>query len=238
MLINLWTDYSPNFSEKFIIAGFTNQYYPFSSEKDRIEFAKILKLDHKNIVVPKQVHSNNVIIGTKAGNIIDTDGIITNNKDLILSIQVADCIPIYLFDKQNHNIGLVHAGWRGVTAGIIENSIERMKELDSISTNIKVLLGPSIRQCCFEVGLEVGKLFSNQFQKIGKDDRTQLDLQSVVIAKLINMDIQSKNISDINECTCCSEQYHSFRRDGNKAGRMIAMMGFLRSEVGGPKSEI
>lgn len=228
---NSWSNYSHYFTEDSLIAGFTNQYYPYSSANDRVEFAKILKLDHRNIVVPKQVHSNNVIIGTKAGNFIDTDGIVTNNKDLILSIQVADCIPIYLFDKQNHNIGLVHAGWRGVTAGIIENSIERMKELDSISTNIKVLLGPSIRQCCFEVGLEVGRLFDGKFQEIGKGDRTQLDLQSVVIAKLINMGIQSKNISDINECTCCSEQYHSFRRDGNKAGRMIAMMGFLRSEI-------
>lgn len=231
MLKNLWSNYSLYFSEKSLSAGFTNQYYPYSSANDRVEFAKILKLDHRNIVVPKQVHSNNVIIGTKAGNFIDTDGIVTNNKDLILSIQVADCIPIYLFDKQNYNIGLVHAGWRGVTAGIIENSIERMKELDSQPIKIEILLGPSIRQCCFEIGPEVGKLFDNKFQEIGKGDRTQLDLQSVVMQKLINMDIQSKNISDINECTCCSEQYHSFRRDGNKAGRMIAMMGFLRSEI-------
>lgn len=228
---NSWSNYSHYFTEDSLIAGFTNQYFSCSSVNDRIEFAKILNLNTKNIVVPKQVHSNNVIIGTKAGNFIDTDGIVTNNKDLILSIQVADCIPIYLFDKQSHNIGLVHAGWRGVTAGIIENSIERMKELDSISTNIKVLLGPSIRQCCFEVGLEVGKLFDGKFQEIGKGDRTQLDLQGVVMQKLINMDIQRKNISDINECTCCSDQYHSFRRDGNKAGRMIAMMGFLRSEI-------
>ncbi len=226
--MNSWSDYSPKFSEKFIIAGFTNEYYPFSSENDRVEFAKILKLDYRNIVIPEQIHSNNVVCCTKAGNIIGTDGIVTNKKDLILSVQVADCIPIYLFDKQNYNIGLIHAGWRGVIAGIIENSIERMKELDSKQINIEVLLGPSIRKCCFEVGLEVGKLFDGKFQIISKGDRTHLDLQNTVIEKLINMDIQSENIIDINECTCCSDKYHSYRRDGSKAGRMIAMMGFGR----------
>lgn len=231
MLINSWADYSFYFSEKSVFAGITNQIYPFSFAEDRVEFAKILKLDYTNIVTPKQVHSKNISICTEAGNITDTDGIITNNKELVLSIQVADCIPIYLYDDQNQNIGLVHAGWRGVATGIIKNSIEKMKNLDSKSIDIEVLLGPSIRQCCFEIGPEVGKLFDGKFQKIGKSDRTYLDLQSAVIDKLINMNIQNKNIIDIKECTCCSDQYHSFRRDGNKAGRMIAMMGFPNSEI-------
>jgi YfiH family protein len=231
MLKNSWSDYSSYFSEKSIFAGFTNQYYPLATADERVEFAKILKLDYKNIVIPKQIHSNNISICTKAGNIVDTDGIITNNKKLVLSIQVADCIPIYLYDDQNQNIGLVHAGWRGVNSGIIENSIEKMKKLDSKSIDIKVLLGPSIRQCCFEIGPEVGKLFDPKFQETGIGDRTHLDLQSAVIDKLINMNIQIKNIIDIKECTCCSDQYHSFRRDGSKAGRGIAMMGFLKSEI-------
>ncbi|MBU0528445.1 peptidoglycan editing factor PgeF [bacterium] len=222
-----WSDYSSYFSANHLIAGFTNQYYPYSSVIDRVEFAKMLKLDSRKIVIPQQIHSSNVTICTKAGNIIDTDGIVTNNKDLILSIQVADCIPIYIYDYRNQNIALVHAGWRGVNLGIIENSIKRMKELDSNSIDIKVLLGPSIRQCCFEVGPEVGKLFDNKFQENGKGNRTQLDLQGVVIDKLFNMNIQNENIIDIKECTCCSDRYHSYRRDGDKAGRMIAMIGWV-----------
>ena len=228
MLINSWSDYSSYFSDKSIIAGFTNQYHSFSPVNDRIEFAKILKLDYRNIVIPKQIHSNNIAVCTKAGNIIDTDGIITNNKDLILSIQVADCIPIYLYDKNKNIIGLVHAGWRGVNSGIIEKSITKMMELGSESISIKVLLGPSIRQCCFEIGYEVGKLFDKKFQTINKNNKTQLDLQGVVVDKLINLDIQNKNIIDINECTCCSDKYHSFRRDSYKAGRMIAMIGWRK----------
>lgn len=226
MLSNSWFNYSHFFSEDNLIAGFTSRNFPYTSAKDRPEFAKILKLDHRNIVIPKQVHSSNVTICTKAENINNSDGIVTTRKELVLSIQVADCIPIFLFDKQNQNIGLVHGGWRGVHSGVIENSITRMKELDSKPTDIKVLLGPSIRQCCFEVGPEVSKLFDYKFQKKGNVDKTQLDLQGVVVKKLVNMNIQSNKIIDINECTCCSDKYHSFRRDGEKAGRMIALFGW------------
>ena len=221
-----WSDYSSYFSEKSLIVGFTNQNFPHSSTSDRVEFAKALKLEHRNIVVLEQIHSSNVSICTEAEQLTDTDGIISNKKDLILSIQVADCIPIYLYDIQNQNIGLIHAGWRGVTSGIIENSITELNKLESNPINIKVLLGPSIRQCCFEVGPEVAKLFNNKYQKIGKNDRMQLDLQSVVIDKLINMNIHYENIIDIQECTYCSDNYHSYRRDGDKSGRMIAMIGW------------
>lgn len=229
MYKNTWSDYSSYLSDKPLIAGFTNQSFRCSSANDRVEFAKTLKLDYERIVIPKQIHSSNVTICTEAGQLIDTDGIITNNNDFILSVQVADCIPIYFYDIKNKNIGLVHAGWRGVNLGIIENSIKQMKILESEMINVKVLLGPSIRQCCFEVGSEVGKLFDAKYQKNGKNNRTQLDLQGVVIDKLINMNIQSENIFDVKECTCCSDQYHSFRRDGDKAGRMIAMIGWQSS---------
>ena len=226
MYSKAWSDYSSYFSTNNLIAGFTNKHFPYSPTNDRTEFAKELKLDYRNIAIPQQIHSNTVTICTKEGNIGESDGIITNNKELVLSIQVADCIPIYLFDKQNNNIGLVHAGWRGVKDGIIENGIEQMKKLNSDLNDIEIILGPSIRQCCFEVGPEVGKLFNYKFQQKGKEGKTQLDLQGVVIEKLINMNIQSKNIIDVKECSFCSGQYHSFRRDGAKAGRMIAMFGW------------
>jgi len=221
-----WSDYSSYFSAKSLIAGFTNKHFPHSSSNDRIEFAKILKLNYEKLIIPQQIHSGNATICNESGQLFDTDGIITNNKIFVLSLQVADCIPLYLYDVQNKNIGLIHAGWRGVASGIIENSITELNKLVSNPINIKVLLGPSIRQCCFEVGPEVAKLFNNKYQVIGKNDRMQLDLQSVVIDILINMKINHENIIDVKECTCCSDNYHSFRRDGDKSGRMIAMMGW------------
>ena len=227
----LWSDYSHHFAKKHLVAAFTNSNFPYSRSIDRLEFAKSLELDYHNIIEPSQVHSNNVEICTKSGVVENTDGVITRNRELVLSIQVADCIPVYIFDKQNHNFGLVHAGWRGVQSGIVENSIEKMLQLNSDSKDIKILLGPSIRQCCFEVGPEVGNIFDTKFQYNGKADRTQLDLQGVVFSKLIENGIMRNKIIDVEECTCCSNKYHSFRRDGEKAGRMIAMIGWKNKKL-------
>ena len=222
----LWSDYSHHFAENHFVAAFTNSNFPYSRSNDRPEFAKSLELDYHNIIEPSQVHSNNVEICTKSGVTENTDGVITINRELVLSIQVADCIPIFIFDKQNHNFGLVHAGWRGVQSGIVKNSIEKMLQLNSDLKDIKILLGPSIRQCCFEVGPEVGKLFDIIHQLTGNRDRLLLDLQGVVKNQLVELGIEFGNIIDVEECTCCSNKHHSFRRDGEKAGRMIAMIGW------------
>ena len=223
---NLWSEYSQYFSNSTLKAAFTNKHFPYSKPDDRIEFAKSICLNSKNIVEPVQVHSNNVAICTKSGIVDNTDGIVTSNNDIVLSIQVADCIPIFLFDKRNHNFGLVHAGWRGVQLGIVENSISKMVENNSDFNDLWIILGPSIRQCCFEVGPEVGQYFDKKFQISGKDDRSLLDLQGAVINKLTTSGIPQINIIEIKECTHCSDKYHSFRRDGKNARRMIAMMGW------------
>jgi YfiH family protein len=157
---------------------------------------------------------------------VNNDGVITIIPNLVLSIQVADCIPIYINDKTNNIIGLVHAGWRGVEKGIIENSINKLNNLKSNIMEVKILLGPSIRKCCFEIGPEVAALFDNKFQICGKSDRSYLDLQSVVVNKLLDNGVNQDNITDMDHCTCCSDIYHSYRRDGEKAGRMIAMIGY------------
>ena len=91
-----WSDYSSYFSAKSLIAGFTNKHFPHSSSNDRIEFAKILKLNYEKLIIPQQIHSGNVTICNESGQLLDTDGIITNNKIFVLSLQVADCIPLYL----------------------------------------------------------------------------------------------------------------------------------------------
>lgn len=221
-----WSDYSEFFTTDSLVAGFTNIFFPYSSPSDRTEFTKILKLKSEYIVKPKQIHSNIIVSINQPGEILNVDGVITNHTDLILSIQVADCMPIFLHDKNNDIIGLVHAGWRGVSKGIINKTIEKLNELNSDLNNVKILLGPSIRQCCFEIGPEVATLFEEKYLRNGDDGRSYMDLQNYVIDTFDYLGVKRKNIFDTNTCTCCSNDYHSFRRDGEKAGRMIAMIGY------------
>ncbi len=221
-----WYDYSKYFSDDFLIAGFTNINFPFNPPQDRIEFARLLGLNSQNIVKLKQVHSAEIAYTRQPGQIENVDGVITNNTDLILSIQVADCIPIYIIDNRNKIFGLIHAGWRGISKGIIEQSVLKLAEMNSNMAAIKILLGPAIRQCCFEVGPEVSKLFDSKFQNDGKGDRSYLDLQGIIINEYVRNGILAEKISDIEICTHCSDDYYSFRRNGKRAGRMIAMMGY------------
>ena len=221
-----WSDYSNIFNDNSLIMGFTNKKFPHIPPNDRTEFAKLLSLNPGTIVKPKQVHSNIVEECNQPGEIFNIDGIITTNADLVLSIQVADCIPIFLYDKRSKVIGLVHAGWKGISDGIVENCIDLLNTNISNLSDVKILLGPSIRQCCFEIGPEVAELFDQKYMINGKGDRSHLNLQSTVIEKFIMNGISESNIIDIDECTYCSGNYHSYRKNGKKAGRMIAMMGW------------
>jgi len=221
-----WSEYFEYFNDDSLKVGFTNRYFPHDKTSDRIEFAKLLGLNPDNIVKPIQVHSCDIVECHQSGEFQDIDGVLTNNEELVLSIQVADCIPIFIFDSRTNLIGLVHAGWRGVSKDIVKSIADKLERLNSDLKDVIVLLGPSIRQCCFEIGPEVAKLFDEKYQIKGKGDRSLLDLQGHVIDQFIKKGFSEDQIIDINKCTCCSDKYHSYRRNGQKTGRMIAMMGF------------
>ncbi len=221
-------DLSHLFASNGFKAGFTLRSFPFFTPDDRICFAEELSLQPSKLVVPKQIHSNIVCICQQGGRVEGVDALISNNRDIVLSIQVADCIPVYLLDKNTNICALIHAGWRGTAKKIVTNTIQEMVKFGSRIKDIKVLMGPSIQQCCFEIGPEVAEKFPEAFLTNGKADRLYLDLQGVVQAELIDLGIKEKQIIILSECTSCHpEMYHSYRRDGNKAGRMIAICGWV-----------
>ena len=95
----------------------------------------------------------------------NTDGVVTDKKDLVLSIQVADCIPIYLVDPVKKVFGIIHAGWRGIVQKIHCNALKEFINKGSKLNKIKVFLGPSIKSCCFEIQSDiiVDQLKKNKF---------------------------------------------------------------------------
>ena len=218
-----FTDYFPGCG---IQAGISLKKFPNSHPEDRKKTASLFDLDPVQIVIPDQTHSNNVVICTESGGISNTDGLITNEK-LVLTIQVADCIPIYLVDPVVKIIGLLHAGWRGIANGIVLNGIQKLIQLNANPHNVIALLGPSIRQCCFEVGLEVARKLDSSFVRNGRKGGRMVKLQGIVQSQLTESGVNQKKIIDINECTfCLGEKYHSFRREGESAGRMITILGW------------
>ena len=225
MFPKTYMDLSDLFRSDKIHAAFSLKTFTHNGNARKL-LSSLINLDPNKIVSPQQVHSSEVKVVDVPGKIPFTDAIISTSKSVVLSIQVADCIPLYLADPDNNVIGIVHAGWRGIEKGIVANSINKMITLGADNNRIIAYIGPSIQKCCFEIGPEVAKKFPLNFQINSSYDRSFLDLQKLTKNILINNSISYNNIISSNECTKCnSDKYFSYRNTGLKSGRMIGIIG-------------
>lgn len=175
----------------------------------------------------KQIHGDNILVarggvGTSKG-CPDADAYITDEKNLPIAIRTADCVPVFIFDSHHRAIGLAHAGWKGTYKAIAVKTVQRMQEkYASQVSSLKIVLGPSIRECCYQVGEE----FRDHFPSHVRDRGGYLyaDVIGANRDQLLQAGVQQANIFDSGICTCCNKNYFSFRRDGEKAGRMISLM--------------
>ncbi len=189
-------------------------------------------IEFENIVSANLAHGNrivNVDYKDKRRIVDNIDGLITNKKNLFLTITVADCLPIYFYDFSKGVVGIAHAGWKGVFLNIAGEMIDKIKEIyESDSNNIAVYIGPHIQKCHFEIGDDLIKQF-NEYKEfiIRRDNLTFIDLSGIVEFQLNQAGVKQENIKASNECTYCnSQKYFSFRRDKpEKVEAMIAYIG-------------
>lgn len=117
----------------------------------------------------RQIHSGLVhIIKTRDSipeSVLKGDGIITNHSNVLLAVQVADCVPVLVADAQSGAVGAFHAGWRGTVKRIVERGVGSMRAVFGCdSNNLYAAIGPSIHNCCYAVGDEVIDEFTSQFR--------------------------------------------------------------------------
>jgi YfiH family protein len=183
-------------------------------------------VDVREVFWRKQVHGDAVLIArgkASAQGYPDADAYITDEKFLPIAIRTADCVPVFIFDGQKPAIGLAHAGWKGTYQSIALKTVLRMQEeYASKASDLKIVLGPSIRECCYQVGEEFRDYFPGHVKT--RAGHLYLDVISANRDQLIQAGIRPENIFDSGLCTCCNKNYFSFRRDGQKAGRMISLM--------------
>jgi polyphenol oxidase len=192
-----------------------------ADERARTEFLNDLGIRSQSSAMPEQIHSDSVIRIDAPGTFRGCDGLVTNIPGIALTVKAADCVPILIYDPKNRVISAVHAGWRGVAKGIVKNAVEIVKnEYKTRPENIYAFIGPSAGVCCYEVDDNVAVMFKN---KIVSYNKPHIDLKKENRDQLIISGVQEENIEVSSSCTICSaNQFHSFRRDGNKAGRIIA----------------
>jgi hypothetical protein len=182
------------------------------------------------IVLPRQVHQSGVeIFNEKFKEKIknpECDGLLTDQENFFLVVQVADCLPVFLFDSRTKVLGLAHIGWRGAVSGIMENFIREAVEFsESAPQELNLVLGPSIGKCCYKTSDSLAVLIDDKYIEVRGNER-YLDLRSLVRDRFVKSGIREENIFVPDGCTCCGDRlYQSYRRDGERAGRMVAFIG-------------
>jgi YfiH family protein len=200
-----------------------------------LEMRDYLKLGEKTIVYASQTHSTNIaVIKDKVEDLyINTDGFVTDRKDVVLFTQYADCLPIYAYDRKNEVIGMCHAGWKGAFDGIQKELIGTMVEKYKSSVeDIIIGLGIGISPSNYEVGddffeaynLKYGREIAFQVFSI-KDNKYHYDNVKFNKLLLLELGILEENIITSDKCTY-RDEFHSYRRDREKSGRNGAFIYF------------
>ena len=158
-----------------------------------------------------------------AGQIGEGDALIASQPGATVAVKTADCVPLLLVDERKRRVAAVHAGWRGTLAAIAQAAI---RALEAEPADVRAAIGPAIGPCCFEVGPEVAREFQAIFpERADLEARTTLDLVEANRRLLIAAGIAPERIDSANLCTRCEEEFHSFRRDRERAGRMYSWIG-------------
>lgn len=198
------------------------------------------------IAVPDQTHSDRIVrphrakraggssnpaitpdSWTRAGgrariDIPDCDALVTPDTRQILTVRTADCLPIFFWEKSGKVVAIAHAGWKGTHRKIAVKTVARLKRLGAALKNIRVVLGPAIRACCYEVGTEFADRFDARTLRRNPAGRFQFDLALANRLQLTAAGIPPQNIRDLKLCTACDTRtFFSFRRDPSDPGRMI-----------------
>jgi len=160
--------------------------------------------------------------------IAGTDGLIASVPGVALGILTADCASVYLVDRVNRAVGLVHAGWRGTSALIVSKAVDMMcSEFGTDPRRLVVAIGPSIGACCYAVREDVRAAFTTAAPSLAAaferrdDSRWQLDLKRAnrMIAEHKGVPPEAIHVSNI--CTACDRRLFSYRRDGPTTGRSL-----------------
>jgi YfiH family protein len=197
--------------------------YDKANQNRKALFAK-LKLNPQNVYGLKQIHCRSVVlVDINNPPACEADGMITDDRNVTLSVTVADCLPVFLLDVKSGAFGLVHSGWKGT--GIALNALNLMKERwGTESGGVAAILGPCIGSCCYKVDAERAAVFEKEFgnesvRKSGED--FYLDMKAANIRLLSDAGV--KNIAVCEDCTFMDERLGSFRREGAQFTSMAAL---------------
>lgn len=228
---------------------------PDAVAENRKRLAQVLGVDSSRLTCGEQVHGVGVtrvteeLVGKGAfswdDSIPDSDAIHTNLVEVPLLLLVADCVPVLIYDAVHHAVAVVHAGWRGAIAHIVERTMDSMHEAyGTLPSDCYLFIGPSIGADSFEVSEEIAEQFRQDMRALGLSQVDQVvryiqraeqltphvDLKGYIAACVVHKGVPLKQVSVSSTDTMTTDGCYSYRRDHGRTGRM-AMFAVLRDQA-------
>lgn len=212
--------------------------------ENRKRFFHALGSDAKQLINCSQVHGTHIEVVGKAdcgrgADSLETaipgcDGLITAEKGVPLTMNYADCTPLFFYDPKKEVIALSHGGWRGTAGNIAGKTIDQMVQtFDCCRKDILCAIGPAIGLCHFEVGEEVVEAFRPLFSEVEwknlyrnkENGKFLFDLHGANRLLMEKAGILANHIEDCGICTYCRDDlFYSYRKSGGKTGRHMAVL--------------
>lgn len=181
---------------------------------------------------PKQVHGIDVAMvdSERRLSLLEADAVVCREPGIGVGVVTADCVPVLAAIGGGRAVAAIHAGWRGLAAGVVENGLSILLEDAGPAEDRVAVIGPHIGACCYEVDQPVIEALQLRYAhgledacRPSRPGHVYLDLGKLVVAILLEAGFPAHQIGAVAEsCTSCSaEAFHSFRRDGEAAGRML-----------------
>lgn len=207
------------------------QDHPTRVGENRALLSRALGMDLDQWVYVDQVHSDQVLKLDAAnrppagGSLGQGDAIITNEKGIPLMLLVADCLPVFFYDPTHQAVGLAHAGWRGTISHVAAKTMLAMGEAyGTRPEDVRVVLGPCIGPCCYEVGVEVYREFTEVFPWAGEvfqkssERHWKLDLAEANARQLREIGLKEENLIRSGLCTIQhSRLFYSHRAEATES---------------------
>ena len=185
-------------------------------------------------VRPHQIHGAAVVEGAAcrdASEPPDADAIVSTLPGLTVAVVTADCVPVLLAVPSGAAVAAVHAGWRGLAAGVVTTGVEALvRASGATAPSLVAAIGPHIGPCCYEVDEPVLEALEDRHGRAvrvaarpARPGHTYLDLGGLVRTALVEAGLEGAGVGGAaGLCTFCNaERFHSYRRDGSQAGRLL-----------------
>ena len=200
------------------------------SVKSAEDLAGVLKasgLADRRLVMGRQVHGDSVTTSARRerSGCDDADAHITGDRRELAAVRTADCVPILLSTGDGRAVGAVHAGWRGLEAGIIRAACDLLA-VEGETGSCVAAIGPCIGVGAYEVGEEVATRFDHGVVRRGDWGKPHLDLRALALRHLFEAGLAPDRIDVATACTFADrDRFGSYRRDGKGCGHQAGYIG-------------